>query len=198
MTCKWVAEVKGPPREGSLHFEPWQQGSCPLCLLPSVPCARSDVQITGLWINTFRSYGKWTGCHWPTWLPVGAPGTCCGSSGSGTISDGEAVPRHGTMPIVEATRPGQAVAVAGDPTDPWPVLRGSPAARECRWSRPPDPGKPWQWQVTPLIHGRCCGGPPQPENAVGRGPPQPVGSGCRSSGSGCRSQRPTQGGVTAL
>ena len=136
-----VAEVKGPPREGSLHFEPWQQGSCPLCLLPSVPCARSDVQITGLWINTFRSYGKWTGCHWPTWLPVGAPGTCCGSSGSGTISDGRAVPRHGTMPIVEATRPGQAVAVAGNPTDPWPVLRGSPAARECRWSRPP----PNQW-----------------------------------------------------
>ena len=137
LTCKWVAEVKGPPREGSLHFEPWQQGSCPLCLLPSVPCARSDVQITGLWINTFRSYGKWTGCHWPTWLPVGAPGTCCGSSGSGTISDGRAVPRHGTMPIVEATRPGQAVAVAGNPTDPWPVLGGSPAARECRWSRPP-------------------------------------------------------------
>ena len=45
------------------------------------------------------------------------------------------------------------------------------AVGPCRLSRPPDPGKPRQWQVTPLIHGLCCGGPPQPENAVGRGPP---------------------------
>ena len=22
------------------------------------------------WINTFRRYGKWTGCHWTTWLPM--------------------------------------------------------------------------------------------------------------------------------
>ena len=22
------------------------------------------------WINTFRRYGTWTGCHWTTWLPM--------------------------------------------------------------------------------------------------------------------------------
>jgi hypothetical protein len=74
----------------------------------------------------------------------------------------------------------------GPPGCPWghPAHAVAPVALEqylmgglcramgpCRLSRPPDPGKPWQWQVTPLIHGRCCGGPPQPENAVGRGPP---------------------------